>query len=343
MIPIKTVRRLFEPTGSPWRPILIRVYLALAITALVAAVFWFLRDGLEDSTNPGNPLDLLDVIYFTIVTLTTIGYGDIVPVSQGARLFNTFGVVPLRVLIWIIFLSTIYLLVLREWYESFRLSMLKRRLKDHTIICGFGVKGRSAAEEMMDRGVPEEQIIVVDPFEEATAAAVELGLHAIKGDAGRESVLVDAGIRTASTVVVAPNHDRAGVLVCLTVKDLNPKVRIIVAAREIENARLLYRSGADVVITPSATGGRLLAAATVAPVSVTFFEDLLHGGEGVILEEQIITDNERGMKVSDLDLDSGTIVVGLKTDGERLNFDRIGQRELEVGDVVVLLKATRLA
>jgi voltage-gated potassium channel len=329
------MQRLYFPV-SAWKGVLWRFLLMIALMGFVCVLLWVERDGLVDET--GRPIDLLSLLYFTVVTVTTTGYGDIVPVTQGARSMITFGITPVRVLIWLIFISTAYQLIFRQQLEAIQLNWLRKTMKGHTIICGFGVKGRSAADELVDRGIDKRNLLIVDPDPEAISTAVEMGLRAIRGDATGTSILLDAGIEKAATIVIAPHRDDQCVLMCLTARDLNPKIRIIASAREEENVKLIYRSGADTVISPAAAGGRLLAAATESPVAATFLEDLIRHGWGSDVFDRVVEAHEEGLLPNELTGLEGTVLLGVNHGGGQLEFQRPMQVRLKPGDILVLLK-----
>ena len=133
---------------------------------------------------------------------------------------------------------------------------------------------------------PLDKIVVVDPEPRAIDEANSLGLTGIVGDAGRTEVLRRASVERARAVIVAANRDDAAVLITLTVRQLNPSVPITTSVREEENANLLRQSGADTVITTSATSGRLLGLSTDAPRVVAVVEDLVTGGQGLDLHQR---------------------------------------------------------
>jgi len=211
-------------------------------------------------------------------------------------------------------------------------------MKGHTIVCGFGVKGRSAAEELLSRGVPASHILVVERDPDALEAAANMGLTALRGDATRERHLLDAGIRGAAHVIVAPNSDSDCVLMCLTARDLNPSVTIVAAAREDENVRLVERSGANVVIAPSVAGGRLLAASTDSPVSASFLGELLDHGRGAEIEDYRVRGEDVGRSAREVADGQGAVALSLRRGADRFAFLRAQTMALQAGDVLILLR-----
>jgi voltage-gated potassium channel len=126
----------------------------VALILAVAVVLWFDRDGLRDNAHPARPLGVVDVFYFTVVSLTTVGYGDVAPVTDGARLVNAVLLTPIRVFLWALFLGTAYELTLLRLRlrEERRMKDLRERLADHVVVCGYGVKGRAIVAELRAHG-----------------------------------------------------------------------------------------------------------------------------------------------------------------------------------------------
>ncbi len=329
-------RRIYLPAESPWRGLGLRVLAILVLTVLVWLLLWMQREGIRD--NRDGSLSPLDLLYFAVVTITTVGYGDIVPVSNWATGIVTFAITPIRVVIWLVFLTTAYDLLLRRSIEALHLSRLRKSMKGHTIICGFGVKGRAAAEELLSRGVPASNLLVVERDPDALELAAGMGLTAIRGDATRERHLVEAGIGGAAHVIVAPNSDSDCVLICLTARDLNPMVTIVAAAREDENVRLVERSGASVVIAPSVAGGRLLAASTESPSSAAFLEELLDHGRGAEIDDYSVQPGDFGKAARDVASGHGAVALSLRRGSERLTFGDTQSATVQSGDVLILLR-----
>lgn len=327
-------KRLHLAAQNPVRTLFYRALLVLVIIGVAWLMLWLARSGLKD--NSGMPLGGLDVLYFTVVTVTTLGYGDIVPVSPEARAIIAFGITPLRLLVWVTLLSTAYDLVLRRSIENFEMERLKNSLSKHYVICGFGVKGRSAAKELIDRGVPGDQIVAIDQSSDALEKATRIGVHFLHGNASSEDSLRDAAIEKAAHAIIVPNNDEACVLICLTIRELAPNVKIRAAAREDENIKLISRSGANTVIAPSVSAGRMLASATSSPLSTTVIEELLEHNRGVDLNDIKVTGEQVGKRISELIEFDNYLVLGVKAaSGETIGFKSARERVLQTGDIVV--------
>jgi voltage-gated potassium channel len=327
------------PEDSPVPALLRRVGLAVALILIVAVILWWDRDGLRDNVHPDRPISFIDVFYFTVVSLTTVGYGDIVPATDGARLINAVLLTPIRIFLWALFLGTAYELTLLRlrFREDRQMKELHDRLRDHVIVCGYGVKGRAIVDELIAHGQLRDQIVAIDTDENAIAAAVREGLVALRGDASQESLLRAAAVEKATAVMAAPNRDDACVLLCLTVRSLAPKVQLVAAAREEENVKLLYGAGADLVVTPSVSGGRLMAAAVRQRAVPHVLEDILAFGHGLAMSERVVLPEEAGLLARELPDMGDTLILGVLRDREHFSFQRLETLALAPGDIVVYL------
>lgn len=329
------------PRRSPLQTLLRRLALALGLIIVITLVLWLTRDGLRDNAHPDRPLNLTTVFYFTIVSLTTLGYGDIAPVTDGARLLNAILLTPARIFILLLFVGTAYELTqLRARYgEEYRMQQLRERLRGHTVVCGFGVKGRAIVSELLAHGQRPQDIVVIDPVAEAVEEAAARGFVALRGDASTEAILRVAIVERAASVLVAPNRDDACVLICLTVRSLAPEVWLVASAREEENIKLLYRTGANLVVSPSVSGGRLMGAAVRQRAVPLFLEDLLSFGRGLDAAERVVVAGEAGQRASALPDLADTLILGVARGEQRYTFDQIGDLALQPGDRIVFLCA----
>jgi voltage-gated potassium channel len=284
-----------ERIRSPWWELGRRVLMALGILVGTVLLVYLDRTGYRDGNDP--PLygvGFTDAIYYTTVTLSTTGYGDIAPVTQEARLVNAFIITPARIAFLVLLIGTTLEVLASQGREMFRVARWRKHMGEHVVIVGYGTKGRSAVETLVNNGQDREAIVVVDKGATALADAHADGLAVVTGDATRREVLQRAGVSTASHVIITTDRDDSNVLATLTVRQLNPDAWIVSAVREQENAPLMKQSGADSVITSSDAVGRLLGLSSLSPTLGSVMEDLLTYGEGLEVAERALLVSEVG-------------------------------------------------
>jgi voltage-gated potassium channel len=309
-----------------------RLGLALGIITFVALITYLGRDGYVDAA--GDDVDLLDSFYYSTVSVTTTGYGDVRPESDTARLVTTLLVTPARILFLILLVGTTVEILADRTRKAYELRRWRKRLNDHVIICGFGTKGRMALETLVNHGINVDDVVVIDPSPEGQEAARRAGVTLIADDATSVGVLREAGVTQARSIVVAPQRDDAAVLITLTARELNPTATIVAAVREEDNAHLLRQSGADSVIVSSAAAGRLLGMATERPHSVALLEDLLSVGSGLDVVEREVKPEQVGPLEA---LQSKDPVVAVVRGGRMFRFDDEEITQLQPGDRLVQL------
>jgi voltage-gated potassium channel len=317
------------------RTLLVRLGVAMTMLLFVTLVAYVGRDGYRD--NNETPVGFLDCLYYATVSITTTGYGDITPVTDGTRLATTLLVTPARIIFLIILVGTTIEVLAERTRSAVRERVWRRGLKDHTIVIGFGTKGRAAVETLLARGTSRDSIVVIDGDADAVDDATRAGLAAVHGSAGRQSVLEAAGVRDAAAVIVATDRDDSAVLVTLTARELDPTATIVAAAREEENLHLLKQSGADSVILSSGAAGRLLGQAVHSPRTVEVLEDLLSVGSGLDLVEREVGSHESGRAVTDVY--PGEPILAIIRGDELLRFDDERVATVREGDRVICLCA----
>ena len=325
-------RRLFiGGQSSVRRTLIVRALLVLSMYAIVIVAFWLDRDGLRD--NLDDDVSFVDVVYFSAVTMATVGYGDIVPVSARARIIDSVLVTPIRLFAWLVFVGTAYQLVLQRLIEEFRMRRMQARLENHVIVCGFGHSGQCVAHELVVRGIDKQQILIVDIDRETLELAAEQGFIGILGNATHEEVLQEAMLASARAVFVCTNRDDTNVLVVLTARSLSPKVRIIARVEEAENEKLLRQSGADAAILPSRVGGILMAGSIDTTVMATYVMDLISATGRIVLVERDVKPEEIGQTPGDLDV----LAVGVVRDGRELGVSG-DEARLRPGDKLLVIR-----
>ncbi len=331
---------IFTPQDLvPGRTLLIRLALVLALIFGVIAMLWLDRDGLKDHAD--GEISFTDVVYFSFITITTVGYGDIVPVTPRARLLDALVVTPVRIFVWLLFLGTAYQLLVRQYMEGYRMAKLQATLDQHIIICGFGETGSSIVKELLAKGTNHEQVIVIDQEDDRVGAALEQGVVALRGDAAHETVLKDVAVDRAKAIIIACGRDDTNALVLLTARHLSAKVRIIVSAQLEENIKLFRQGGANSIISPATFGGYLLAAAVEYGHLVHYLEDLLTSNGRVQLIEQVIGPQEVGKTAEDMLPD---VVVRVYRQGSIISLWDFKEKErFQEKDVVLMLHQTPLS
>lgn len=288
-----SAKRLFiGGERSVRRTLATRAVLVMVMFLAVILVFWMDRGGLRDHAD--EQVSFSDVVYFSMVTVTTVGYGDIVPVSRRARVLDALLVTPIRLFIWFIFLGTAYQLVLQRLIEDLRMRKLQAKLHDHVIICGFGHSGRCAAGELAARGLDKRQVLIIDMAQARLEEAAEQGYVGMLSDATREETLRQAMVGTARALFVCTDRDDTNVLIVLTARHLSATIRIVASVVEAENEKLLVQSGANATVLPSRLGGILMADSLETSTVASYIMDLISVGGRVTLIEREARDEDIG-------------------------------------------------
>ncbi len=341
-MPIQPTTRIALPERDhgPTRGIVIRIGVALACIVATAVIVHIERGGYRDLDGRLN--SWLDAFYYATVTLSTTGYGDITPVSDTARLTNTIVVTPLRLLFLIVLVGTTIEVLTERSRHQFRYARWRRRVKKHTVVIGYGMKGRSAVAALIDHGCSAESIVVVDTDGASIKAATGDGCVGVVGDARREEVLRRAAVPSAQRVIVATDRDDTSVLVTLTARRLAPAATIVAAAREEQNIGVLRQGGADVVIPTAESAGRLLGLSTIAPNAGELLEDLLEPVAGLQIAERDVKPEDVGLSPARLTA-QGEIVLTVIRRGVSHRFDSGQVKVFQPGDRIVVIRATRNA
>lgn len=314
--------------ASPWSLIGRRVLYAFLLLFVVAFIVYVDKDGYTEH------LTFIDAFYYSAVSLSTTGYGDITPVTQSARLINIVIITPIRIAFVILLVGTTLSVLTENSRKTLQIQRWRKSVRNHTIVIGYGTKGRSAVSALLADGVPPTQIVVVDTDKSVLSRAENQGLVTVYGSGTKADVLKIAGVTRARSVVVAPSSDDTAVLVTLSVRELAPSAMIVASVRESENQHLLEQSGADSVVISSETAGRLLGLATVTPTVVEMMEDLLSPDEGFSVAERPIGEDEVGANPRHL----ADIVLGLVRSGELYRIDSPEAETVEPGDRLLYIR-----
>ena len=326
------MKPLRRAVGIPvWGDLGIRMGLALGLVFAVIMIHWFDREGLVD--NVDGHISFLDVVYFTMISVTTTGFGDIAPVSDRARLIEAVIVTPVRVAVIFIFVGAAYSFVIKRSWEKWRMARIQERLTGHIVVLGYGVSGSQSVSELIERGSDPSQIVVVDPGEDRLTEAEKLGVNVMAADATRDETLKAVRIHEAQSVLVSAGRDDTSILIVLTVRHLAPDVPISVVVRADDNELLARQAGANNVINPVRFTGLLLAGSAQGAHIADYLADLASVSGRVQLVERVVKDNECGCSIDTLS--SGGRGLRIYRNGQAYGYWEEECQNLQPGDIIV--------
>lgn len=228
----------------------------------------------------------IDAIYMAVITVSTVGFGEVHPLGPGGRIFTIILIVTGVGTVFYMLATAAELVLEGQLREFLGESAMQRRihqLENHVIICGFGRFGRVVAEEMIRHAVP---IVVIDPNPTLVPEFERLGVLHVSASALEDEILAEAGVRTARAIVVATGSDADNVYITLSAREQNAAIRIHARGESDAGLRRLRQAGADQVVSAYQRGGMRVAAQILRPAVVDFLELATPGrGDEVDLEE----------------------------------------------------------
>ncbi len=282
-----------------------------------------------------------DSFYVAVQTVTTVGYGDLTPVTPAGRLFAT---------IFILFGAgtALYALtaVAQAVFQSevmYALGVRMRRremdnLQNHRIVCGAGRVGRRIITQLKRQHIP---FVVIEKNRERVAAMIENGDMVIVGDATLESNLQKAGVERAVGLASCLPDDADNVYVVLTARGMNEKLHIVARAVEEEAESKLIRAGANRVIAPIVIGGRSMAAALLKPALADFMDSIVAEDMGLIFEQVEISAGsllaDKRLKDVDLRVEVDVLIVAIRRENSEMIFHPSGETVLMEGDLLIVI------
>ncbi|MFO1219458.1 MAG: potassium channel protein [Burkholderiaceae bacterium] len=300
--------------------------LALATAALVAVHvvgtigFWAF------DASRGGHASAFDAFYMTFITVATIGYAETIDLagSTWGRAFNV-GVALAGIgAVWVMFSNFTALLLARALDPArIRARLLKEvnRMNGHYIICGLGRIGAGIAHELEATGhawvAVEPQQAAADAYHQNRADEGEAALRVIVDDATDDQALLAAGLQRAAGVFAVTGDDSKNVLIALSAKQLNPKVRVVARVHEVANVAKCRRAGVDEIVSPDFSGALRLAGAMLQPQATGFIDELLHRGDAMRVVDVQVPPEFTTRPLGDLQLRAREyLVVGLRSNGQ---------------------------
>ncbi len=283
-----------------------------------------------------------DALYMTLVTVSTVGYDEVVPIiGFWDQLFT--GIISLVGFGSVTFMFTtlsVFFLE-RDLDDSLRKRRMEKqigKLRQHYLVCGFGRVGRNVTLEL---ATTRRDFVVIDRDEHVLEAARERlpDMLALCGDASDDDILVTADIAEAAGVFAVTDEDSRNLMITLTAKQLNPAIRVVARCHEMRNAPKLRQAGADVVVSPDFTGGMRIASSMIRPQVVSFLDEMLRSEGSYRVEEVHLPSGFESRPLADLALDElNVVLLGIRgPHGFRFNPD--AEFMLEAGQVLVTMSA----
>ncbi len=285
---------------------------------------------------------LLDSLYMTVITITTVGYREIGPMSHTGMVFTIFVVFSgMGLIIYILGLVAQAMVEFQLGSIIGRRKLLSkiRSMRNHYIICGFGRIGKIICRELKANHIPT---VLIDNGAGVELAKEQEEIPIIRGDATSEDILLDAGIERARGLVSVVRSDADNVFITMSARGLNPNLFILSRAEEEHTEKKLMRAGANRVVMPYHIGGQKMAHAIVKPVVSDFLEFTVHNRRiGLEMGEVLVSGNSQlsGVKLADSGIrqQMDVIIIAIqKRDGE-MRFNPSSQTQIDPGDTLIAL------
>jgi len=291
---------------------------------------------------------LFDAFYMTLVTVTTVGYEEIHPLSQAGRIFNSF-VILFGVIIMLLAIGAMTQIVidleLNQFFGKRRIKNMIDKLEGHIILCGYGRVGRGAAEELLKSGA---HFVVVDRIEDRVERAMHAGMLAVLADASRDETLRDVGIARAKGLIATLASDADNLFLILSAKTLNPKLALSARVSEESSELKMRRAGADYVFAPYNTTGHRMVQALLKPhvqqfIEFTTGQGMALGMDNVGIEQVLVSETSpaAGRSLAEMPIrrDTGVIVLAIRKPSGEMVFNPPAEARIAGGDHLIAMGA----
>jgi voltage-gated potassium channel len=285
---------------------------------------------------------VFDAFYMTLTTITTVGNGEIRPLSHIGRVFNSFLIffgVSVMLLAIGAMTQTIIELELNQFFGKRRIKKMIEKLHGHFIVCGFGRVGRGAADELRQQGA---KFVIVDNNEEKVERAIKEGMLAVLADASRDEVLREVGIDRAKGLIATLASDADNLFLILTARTLNSKIALTARIAEQTSEEKLRRAGADFVFAPYNSTGHRMAQALLKPHVQQFIDFTTQNLDVKVNIEQVrvsassqfVDATIAGMQIH---AEMGVIVLAIRKADGKMVFNPAADTRISVGDHLIVM------
>jgi voltage-gated potassium channel len=304
------------------------VMMAVLLAILLGTVVFHLLEGWS----------ILDSLYVTVQTVTTVGFGDLTPRTTLGRIFATFFMMLGVGVVLYALTSTVQSIVHSELFARYGHSRKMSKLRDHFIICGAGRVGSHLIRSL--RAV-DGVFVVIESDQGKAEALMNLGIPTLVRDATLEESLIEAGVQHARGIATCLPDDADNVYVVLTARDLNPRIHIVARAAEEQAESKLIRAGANRVVAPTIIGGHRMAMALTKPAVGDFLDSITanHLELGFEQLEVAPVSSLVSRKLSETVIRSelNIVIVSIRRDDGEIIFNPSGETKIEGGDMLIAI------
>ncbi len=284
-----------------------------------------------------------DGLYLTVITITTVGYGDLVPIHTSGKIFTVFLVFAGVSLVMYIFGRITETMIeggLRRIVERRKMDKKVARLRDHYIVCGFGRIGKVISKILKENNRP---FVVIDKDIEELKEVERRGYIELQGEASDDDTLLTAGIKRARGLIAVVSSDADNLYITLTARGLNPDLFILARSSGVNGVeKKLMRAGASKVISPYYIGARRMAQLIVRPTVMDFIDLTMHAGDlGLRMEELLVSKRasiaNKKLQESGIRKNYDVIVVAIKREDGQMLFNPKPDTMILPGDIMIVL------
>ncbi len=283
-----------------------------------------------------------DSFYMTLTTVTTVGYGEIHPLSRAGRIFNSFLILTGTIGVLTAFgvvTQTVIELELNQYFGKRRTKSMIDKLEGHVIVCGYGRVGQGAVDELLKAEIP---FIIIDSNEDRCEDAMKQGMLAVCADASLDETLREVGIAKARGLIATLGSDADNLFVILSARGLNSVVQLTARIAEESSAEKMRRAGANFVFAPYTSTGHRMAQAIVRPQVAQFLDFSNHSlGLNVGIEQFQVSSRsqwvDRPIEEMQLRQTTGLIILAIRRSGGHMQFNPSSDDRIAVGDVIITI------